>query len=148
MKNKKYSNFLGVTLAIVLMANIFYFVSATSDTTDLGDYLVNHSYSNANAGDKFTLTVTVTNTDNEDKSDVELKLNFDYPFSKVNDKIGTLREIKAGESISNSFRIEVDEDTESGNHDLNFKIEDNDDDYEDDFQIDITLDKAELVLNE
>lgn len=144
----KKQNFVVFAVLFVLTVNLFAVVSALEKTVDLGEYLVDYSYSDANAGEKFTLVVTITNIDNKNKSEVEFKLDFDSPFSKVTDKDWEIGELAKDASVSKSFRVEIDEDADSGNSELNFKIADDDDDYEDEFKIDINSDKAELILND
>ncbi len=144
----KKQNFAIFAVLFVLILNLVTIISATEKTVDLGDYLVDYSYSDANAGEKFSLVVTITNIDNEDKDEVEFKFDFNSPFGKVTDKDWEIGNLSQDASVTKSFRIEIDDDADSGNSELNFKIEDDDDDYEDEFKIDINSDKAELILND
>lgn len=144
----KKQNLFAFVALFVLTLNLLAVSSATEKTVDLGDYLVDYSYSNANAGEKFSLVVTITNIDNEDKDNVEFNFDFNSPFSKVTDKDWEIGNLSKDASVTKTFRIEIDDDAESGNSDLDFTLEDEDEDYEDVIKVDINSDKAELILND
>lgn len=122
-------------------------VSATIDSFYVGDYNIEYSYNNVEKGEDFTLTVSITNLDDSAKEDVILDIDSSNPFD-VDDnkwKIGTLA---VDEKVTEIFRVEVDDDTKKGTYDLEFTLEDSDDDYDDEFKIEVESDKAEFLIGE
>jgi hypothetical protein len=120
-------------------------VSALGGDIFLDDYSVSYSYSSADEGERFTLMVSVTNTGSIAKEDVTLEVNDKSPFSIDDDQfdIGVLG---LDETKSKSFRVDVKQDTAQGKYQLNFNLEDKNDNFEDDFEIEISSDKADLII--
>ena len=142
---------LTITLILILMFNIIPFISAatTSDDLSVEDYDISYSYdlTQAQAGERFNLKVTITNTDSGDKNDVKFSFDLNSPFDiDEDDEEWEVGELTAGQSISKTFRIEVDDNTDSDDYKANFKIEDGDDEWDDYFTIEINSNKADLII--
>ncbi len=123
-------------------------VSATSDFINLNEYDIEYTYAEAVAGDRFTLTITITNQDNENKSDVRMELNLDGDFDNVGEDDWNIGTLNSGESATKNFRIEIDDDTKSGDYEIEFDLDDSEENYDDIFEIEVTSDRAELVIGD
>ena len=119
-------------------------VSALGETISVDDYQISYTYFSADEGDKFTLTLAVTNL-GELKEDVVLEINDDSPFDVDEDK-WEIGDLAKGETKSESFRIDIDEDTPEGSYDLEFTLEDKNDEFDDELDIEVSSKKADLVI--
>lgn len=150
---KYYSEIVKMNQKIVMIFELIFLVllfaagvKALGDTIFTGEYEIVYSYHGVEEGDKFSLLVSVKNSGLL-KEDVRLEIRDDDPFDVEDDEwdIGTLQ---SGEEVLRTFRIEVDEDTAEGKYDLEFRIEDKDDDYEDEMEIEVSSDKADLIVGD
>ncbi len=129
-----------ILLLFLLAAN----VSALGETINIDDYQISYTYFSADEGDRFTLTVSVTNT-GDLKEDVFLKINDANPFSVDKDR-WEIGDLNSSQTKSESFRVDIDEDTPEGSYPLEFKLEDKKDDFEDEFEIEVNSKKADLII--
>lgn len=133
-------------LIFVLVLVLIGSVNATDGLVYIGDYNVVYSYHDVEEGDKFTLTVTLTNTGSV-KEDVMFELKDTRPFDVGSENDWDVGLMNSDESVSKSFRVEVDSDTPEGTYSIEFTLDDSDDDFEDEFEIEVNSDKAELVVS-
>lgn len=120
--------------------------SAYSDSVYIEDYDLSIEYDSAIADDIFTLTVSVAN-DASSARDLKLEFDPDDPFDFITDEEWDFH-LESGESATKTFRIEVDEDAEKKTYDLDFNLDDGDDDWDDAFEIKVSSDSAEISLGE
>lgn len=133
-------------IVILILAVTINFISAIEETVYIDDYELNFSYNSADSGDKFTLTLEITNT-GDLKQEIILELDSNNNLN-VDDEEWTIGTLSNDESKTNTFRIEVDEDTVKGTYDLEFTLEDSEDDYEDEIEIEVSSDKADLSIGD
>lgn len=143
MKNKIITIF-AFAFLVLSLSNVL----AIDSSLSVGDYDIDYSYSGAEEGETFTLEVTITNVDNENKSDVYFEINDESPFDVTGDEDWDIGNLGAGEFVTNTFRVEVDEDISEDEYSLEFTLEDSDDDYDDAFDIDVSSDKADLIVGD
>ena len=136
----------GVLLLGILLVNPIDFVSAQSDFLEAGDYFIDYSYENAEADGRFTLEIKITNEDTDPKENVNFELNLDDPLDNIGDDNWEIGTLNTGESVSKNFRIEVDEDANSGDYEIEFELTDSEDDYDDIFDIEVISNSAELLI--
>ncbi len=134
---------LGMFLLVATLA----FVSGIQETTYIGDYKVVYSYSGAEEDETFTLSVDITNEDTENKTDVKLTIDASDPFD-VNNDVWDIGNLSNGETKSGTFRVEVDRNTAQGKYDLDFNLEDSEDDYDDAFEIQVDSRQADLIIGD
>ncbi len=139
---------LTVFLFGIILLNGVNVVGARSNFVNLGEYDIEYAYNEDDiiAGERFTLTVTITNEDNENKENVRFKFDEEYPFKLVGDDDWNIEELNIGESATKNFRVEIDEDADSDDYKMKFKIKDNKEDYKDEFKIEVKSDKAEFII--
>lgn len=143
---------LTITMILILISNITPIVDAvtTSDDLSVEDYEISYSYdlAQAQAGERFNLKVTITNTDSENKEDVTFSFDLKSPFDiDEDDEEWDAGDISAGQSVSKTFRIEVDDNTDSDDYKANFNIEDSDDEWDDYFTIEVNSNKADIIIS-
>ena len=139
---------LGIFLFGILLISSISMASAKSSFINLDEYDIEYTYNEDDvvAGDRFTLTVTITNKDNENKNDVRFEFDERKPFEFIGDDDWDIENLNVGENAIKNFRIEIDEDTDSGDYELEFTLEDSKEDYNDVFEIKVKSDKAEFII--
>ena len=122
------------------------FTSAYSDSLYIEDYDISIEYDSAIADDIFTLKVSISNDAGSAKN---LTLEFDpeKPFDFITDEEWNLY-LGSGETTSKTFRVEIDEDAEKKTYDLEFNLDDGNDDWDDSFDIKVLSDSADISIGE
>jgi len=120
------------------------FASAYSDSVYIEDYDLSVEYDSAVAGDIFNLTISVVNDANSARN-LTLKFYPDDPFDFITDKKWSFH-LESGETATKKFRIKVDEDAEKKTYDLEFNLDDGEDDWDDSFDIKVLSGSAEFSL--
>jgi len=146
MEKQNIKTIFGIFLFGILLISSINMASATSDFINLGEYDIEYTYDEAVAGDRFALTVTITNQDNENKENIRFEFDEKDPFEFVRDDNWGIGTLNTGESVSKNFRIEVDEDANSGDYEIEFELTDSEDDYDDIFDIEVISNSAELLI--
>ena len=146
MEKQNIKTIFGIFLFGILLISSINMASATSDFINLGEYDIEYTYDEAVAGDRFALTVTITNQDNENKENIRFEFDEKDPFEFVGDDDWDIGELSEGESATKNFRIEVDEDANSGDYEIEFELTDSEDDYDDIFDIEVISNSAELLI--
>jgi hypothetical protein len=125
-------------------------VSAITESVSVGDYLVEYEYSvsRAEAGEKFSLKVTITNEGDENKEDILFEFNEDDPFDLDRDDSFGIDLLEPEQSESETFRVEIDDDARDQDYDLEFTIEDSEDDYKDEVIIEVDSNRPDLIIGD
>lgn len=139
MKNK-------IILIAMFLMLLLPAVSAYSDSAYLEDYSLKTSYESAVSGEVFNLDVEMTN-DGDSEKNLTLEFDPEDPFRLVSDE-EEIFSLQPGNSGSKNFRIRVEEDTESKSYDLEFNLDDENDDWDDSFDIKVVSDSAEISTGE
>lgn len=139
MKNK-------ITFVLLFAVSLLSVVSAYSDSNYIENYDLQINYDGALAGEVFTLQVSVINDDNSLRN-FTLDFDDDSPFDFLTDEKWEFT-LNSSQSISKNFRIEIDDDADSKKYDLDFNLDDGDDDWDDSFEIRVSTNDAEFVLGE
>ena len=92
------------------------------------------------------MTVTITNDGDEVKTGVIFEFEEDDPFELKSEAKWTIGTLDVEEEITNTFRIEVDDDTLEDEYDLEFTLDDDKDDFVDEFGIEVGSDNSDLVV--
>ena len=121
-------------------------IQAIEESVFIDDYEIDYSYASAEEGDTFTLSVSIKNTDNIAKEDVFFELRNTDIFDIRSDNEWTIGSLEPGERKTNTFRIEIDKGVNKGKYDLEFIIEDYDDDWRDEFEIDVSSNEADFII--
>ncbi|MCW8966734.1 MAG: hypothetical protein OQK82_08640 [Candidatus Pacearchaeota archaeon] len=122
------------------------FVSAYTDSVYVEDYDLSVQYDSVIADDIFSLVFTIFNDASSEKN-LTIEFDEDNPFEFVSDDDWSVL-VDANSNVSKTFRIEVDDDAESKTYDLEFNLDDGDDDWDDSFSIKVSSDKVEMSLGE
>jgi hypothetical protein len=144
MTKQKILSIFGLMILLVLIVN----VSALDRTLFIKDYEIYYSYFDAEEGEKFTLTITITNTGSENKTDVVFELDNKGPLDVDSEDKWEIGDLSIGESVTSTFRIEVDDDTPEGKYEMDFILEDSEDDFEDEIEIEVESDQADLIIGD
>ena len=142
---RKNSYFIGL---IVLMLFSVQGVLALEETVFIDDYEVLFSYHGAEEGDEFSLSVTIKNMGNKEKEDVLFEIDADDPFDVDSDDEWFVGNILEDEEETKTFRIDVDSDVSEGEYDLEFTLEDSEDDYNEEVEIEVESDNADLIIGD
>lgn len=137
--------FIGI-ISLFILVNSLLSLSAYSKSLEIDNYLLEYNYDNPTAGNTFSLNVNLTNLKN---SPVNLTLELDdsSPFDISGQKEWTTN-FSANEEKTKRFIIEVDDDAESKRYDLEFNLDDEQDDWDNYFLVRVVSDSAELNLGE
>lgn len=129
---------------LLLIPNIM----AISEKINIKDYEITYSYNteDANEGERFTLTVSIKNN-GEARDNLEFTIDSNSPFD-LEDEKWEIGNISSGETKTQNFRVDLDEDTAAGKYRLDFNIQDNKIDEEDNFDIEVESNKPELIIGE
>ena len=131
-----------MVLSIFSMSNL----SAYTDSITLEDYQIQYQYNNAQAGEYFNLQVTLINHASSTKN-LTLEIDDNNPFD-LKGESKWIVELNSSTNSTKTFALQVDEDAETKKYDLDFNLDDTDDDWDDTFGIKIVSDSAELSLGE
>jgi len=142
-------NILFLLIGVILVTH-FCLVVAETDYLDLDEYSVEYKYDeqDVETGARFSLEVTLTNEDDVNRTGVVLELDDSTPFDISGDDTLEVDVLTPGESITKTFKIIVDDDAENKRYDLDFIIEDDDDDYDDSFEIKVNSDKPDIFIGD
>ena len=116
-----------------------------SKTLYFDDYKVEYNYGDVINNDYFNLKVGITNEGDSTKN-ITLKIDEEGPFEFKDSKKWNV-EIGANSTVSKTFTIHV-EDAESKKYNLEFNLDDGNDDWDDRFEIRVESDSPELSLGE
>jgi hypothetical protein len=136
-------------LLFILVAFMLFSISnmsAYSDSITLEDYQIQYQYANAQAGDYFNLQVTLINHASSTKN-LTLEIDDGNPFDLKGTSEWTV-ELNASANSTKTFALQVDEDAETKKYELEFNLDNGNDDWDDSFGIKIVSDSAELSLGE
>ncbi|MCP3683153.1 MAG: hypothetical protein GY861_10720 [bacterium] len=144
---KTYTRILILVLALALFS---FQAMAISDSIDLGEYTVDYEYNDQKAepGKRLTLTITLTNIEDKTLSDIEFSIREQYPFYVFGNDYFELDELESGDSKTKSFRIEIDPSAKDDIYDLEFEIQDDDEDYDGFIEIDIDSIVPEIIVGD
>ena len=142
-ENKMNKKILPIFALFLVLVACITSVSALGDTIFVDDYEIQYTYHSAEEGEKFSLTVSVTA--DTAKEDVVFEIRDDDPFD-VDDDEWDIGDLAEGQTVSNTFRVEIDEGTAEGEYDLEFTLEDSDDDFEDEMEIEVSSEKPDLIV--
>jgi hypothetical protein len=135
-----------IALVFCLVPSLASGVNAISQNIYIDDYQITYTYDTTavNPDERFTLDVTIKNTGNY-RDNIKLTIDSTNPFDLSTDTwlIGNL---SSDESKEKSFRVDVDQDANSGKYNLDFTLKDNEIDEDDSFEIDVSSDKPELII--
>jgi hypothetical protein len=133
-------------ISLFILVNSLLSLSAYSKSLEIDNYLLEYNYDNPTAGNTFSLNVNLTNLKN---SPVNLTLELDdsSPFDISGQKEWATN-FSANEEKTNRFVIEVDDDAENKRYDLEFNLDDEQDDWDNYFLVRVVSDSAELNLGE
>jgi hypothetical protein len=121
---------------------------AFTDFVYLGDYIIEYQYEEADveAGERFSIVIFITNEGNDDKVDVNFELSERSPFDIVGDDDFEIGNMSSDDVKSKRYRLVVSETAMDGNYDIEFKIEDEDDEYEDFIEVEVESNIPEIIV--
>lgn len=132
-------------MSLLLLGLMIGSVLAVERTLFIDDYEVKYSYADAEEDERFTLTVEITNT-GENKTEVLFELDQADPFDIESDDEWEIGDLAEDETVIETFRIDVDKNTAEGEYEIEFTLDDSDEDYTDEFEIDVSSDQADLII--
>jgi hypothetical protein len=138
-----------ILLTISLLAFSLFliqFISAVEQTIVVEDYELTFKYQGVEEDDKFSLRVNIKNTAEEDKLEVKFELDSNDPFDTDGDEDWEIGILGADEDVTKTFRIEVDDNTKEGEYDLEFILEDSEDDFDEELEIEVDSNEADLII--
>lgn len=142
MKKAFMIGIIGLFLLLSSLLNL----SAYSKSLEIDDYVVEYNYENPTAGNTFVLNVNITNLRSSDVN-LTLKIDDSSPFDIRGQRVWELN-LSPNEEKTKKFIIEIDDNADSKRYDLEFNLDDGNDDWDNYFLIRVVSDSAELNLGE
>lgn len=142
----KINNIFSLLIVIILVANS---IQALQETQVFDDYEIISDYdaNDVESGESFSIKITIKNT-GDLKEDITFEFDDSFPFDIDGDNEFDIISLGENQEKSKSFRIDVDQDANDQRYDIEFTLEDSQEDYDGEIDIEVNSILPELIISD